>query len=1499
MKLFMISNFVIANNYNIVIFYLSENKEIIISDIIFKNSLQNQKIPLSQDCLKIKQKAKLLNILGFTNILIANVQIFQIFNIDESIIQISSSQQSLPQQNSYIEIINLEFTENILIQSTFVDLISCLRIESDSKPTIQMKNISYIENFLHSYSSGAVSTILNLIYIMSSSSVLQIENIFYENNALTNSSNSIMILRSDILILVNFTLNNLNLLSQQLWTNHYDLQFNQQFSQDNLNNLVYQILQMKNNGGGASQFLGSNISCINCTFSNILAMDSYIFDITTKSDGILNFINIKVNQASNNLKQIEKNIGCFNIQSSNSKLNLKMINVQLINIFNRMGPIIFTILPSKSSNFIFLKDINLLNCLSLQDQIINVKFQSSNADKNKVTLKNVRIIQEYDEWKQYFSRIGDLTVQEITDIGNNKNSLIFLQNCIVNAENFEIKGIIINSIFYFENIPIIQLYYINIENVELFYFFNLIKITQSLQIQTVIHIEQLSITNISIYKNDINYSPNYFSNNYIIRGCTTYYQSFQKLQHDYLFLGVSSLQQINNKDNSLLYIKIISNKSNLFFKDVKLDQNNCQQCYNGMVFIETQTFKSIKIQQLNCNYNFIKRNGCLYCLQQTEIESKIQIENSNFLFNNGSKGVAIFAQKVKISIKSCKIIQNYAQDFGGGLYFQSNSLNFKIIQSHIIGNRARVGGGIYLDGNCNLNTNNFVSSILLFNIAQEYGDNVVEIPTHLAVYLNFMENPSKHYFINNTYINMLNLKRYRMIEQGNYIYTTNLIIPSNQVIKSLQIFDFQNSNYKSFIKDIRFYYKNSRNEILFDLFNSTCKITNKIITKQFKELDRLRDVQTLLYDNEKNSFDFGTLLFSLDPYEQTYDHLQIEINCQIQEPRNNLIYLINARSLKCQLGEFYINDGCQICLSNQGYYSVTYNAIKCSIFDKDKYSDITSNMIKLQQGFWRPHNLSDYAEYCFKNSQFCNGGWQVGDYTCNQGHIGGLCEECDVYNIRGFGNYFKNQWDLQCLKCQFDLSNFISLFIVGTWAFLSMYMSLKSIHYSNQLYAQLMMGQRYSKILFKLNQNHDSIQIKMLLNYFWIFTVIFTFNIDFSFSFIFIEQSSDSFYFMSKDLDCYLSQIQQIPNVYLKIMIMIILMVMQFNITFIGSYLYLMYLKQKYDISILSNTAIYLYVFNFAGLIKMFSSIVSRREISNIDYIHGDVSMIYGTQDHYLWMYYFIIPGLIVFGVVIPLMIFILLMINYNILDKIKIRRHISYLLNEYKMERFYWEQIKLFKKAILIFILTNFETEIVLKASLLCLCLLMYQILATFHQPFINRKFNNLDLQSSQICSISVLLALTKQICEQKNYLGPSMLIQILIIGCFTKMCYPFIFDIVRSYIKYFKFLFLNKLHQLLNQKVPHFIITIILTNILEKEKLREKRIKYLFMKLRDHLISLSRIQLKNSKQYRQFLSFLSSRIQSPKSPKENDRMLFQNISKQDSNKKYIIKFERSDDDN
>lgn len=60
------------------------------------------------------------------------------------------------------------------------------------------------------------------------------------------------------------------------------------------------------------------------------------------------------------------------------------------------------------------------------------------------------------------------------------------------------------------------------------------------------------------------------------------------------------------------------------------------------------------------------------------------------------------------------------------------------------------------------------------------------------------------------------------------------------------------------------------------------------------------------------------------------------------------------------------------------------------------------------EGFWRPNYLSDYTERCIKNPIFCSGGWDVGNNLCSQGHVGGLCEECDNFDIRGDGMFYRN-----------------------------------------------------------------------------------------------------------------------------------------------------------------------------------------------------------------------------------------------------------------------------------------------------------------------------------------------------------------------------------------------------------------------------------------------------------------------------------------------------------
>ncbi|CAD8191356.1 unnamed protein product [Paramecium pentaurelia] len=81
---------------------------------------------------------------------------------------------------------------------------------------------------------------------------------------------------------------------------------------------------------------------------------------------------------------------------------------------------------------------------------------------------------------------------------------------------------------------------------------------------------------------------------------------------------------------------------------------------------------------------------------------------------------------------------------------------------------------------------------------------------------------------------------------------------------------------------------------------------------------------------------------------QNYN-LEIGIICSTQEYKNSLKYIIQAKIYKCLLGEQRVDNGCQICESNQDFYSGTYNSINCFIFDKEYFR----RLLQIKQSQWK------------------------------------------------------------------------------------------------------------------------------------------------------------------------------------------------------------------------------------------------------------------------------------------------------------------------------------------------------------------------------------------------------------------------------------------------------------------------------------------------------------------------------------------------------------------
>ncbi|CAD8199971.1 unnamed protein product [Paramecium octaurelia] len=95
------------------------------------------------------------------------------------------------------------------------------------------------------------------------------------------------------------------------------------------------------------------------------------------------------------------------------------------------------------------------------------------------------------------------------------------------------------------------------------------------------------------------------------------------------------------------------------------------------------------------------------------------------------------------------------------------------------------------------------------------------------------------------------------------------------------------------------------------------------------------------------------------------------------------------------------------------------------------------------------------------------------------------------------------------------------------------------------------------------------------------------------------------------------------------------------------------------------------------GLIEL----ISYRVISGIRWINANVSQRYDTTSHKQWMFKFCLPLILLISILIPCYFFFGLYSNKNSLERRRVRLNWGYLYNEYKVQVYFWELIKIIQK--------------------------------------------------------------------------------------------------------------------------------------------------------------------------------------------------------------------------
>lgn len=158
-------------------------------------------------------------------------------------------------------------------------------------------------------------------------------------------------------------------------------------------------------------------------------------------------------------------------------------------------------------------------------------------------------------------------------------------------------------------------------------------------------------------------------------------------------------------------------------------------------------------------------------------------------------------------------------------------------------------------------------------------------------------------------------------------------------------------------------------------------------------------------------------------------------------------------------------------------------------------------------------------------------------------------------------------------------------------------------------------------------------------------------------------------------------------------------------------------------------------------------------ETNFIFFVHFNFSVQCFTPYYFSWVYYYLLPNFIFYGVLLPLLSFVYTFSKRKNLYEASVLNHIGFLINGYKREKFYWEFIFFFRKLIFSGVITFLEPH---SAALIILCLLFLSLLLQkSNKPFLTKKLNSFEYTSNSFCCFILILALLSESFEDEIVQG------------------------------------------------------------------------------------------------------------------------------------------------
>ncbi|KAL4435129.1 hypothetical protein ABPG74_003622 [Tetrahymena malaccensis] len=870
-----------------------------------------------------------------------------------------------------------------------------------------------------------------------------------------------------------------------------------------------------------------------------------------------------------------------------------------------------------------------------------------------------------------------------------------------------------------------------------------------------------------------------------------------------------------------------------------------------------QSQDSQLINLIDCNFkqsgDKFSTNGLIYAersilqIQNSVFEENISYKCTNILILNSPQVSANIQANL---INNTRFNSNKAYLFGGALCFSNSVLN--LFNTNFIQNSGQFGGAVFY-----LNSQDYLQQAT--NSIQKNTLNNVTFVNNSAIIFGINYDSGLSY-----------MQAYDLDFDGqNYVIED---FRSGDSLNSLKILLFDQE--KQLISN------DLTNSINFKI--KPIKLENLKIINQSDFEQKLQSGISYLTNDRIRIFgipgEIGYIYYTSD----FIDNSQVEEDLQkSQQP----ILQIKLKFRKCQIGEIqrleYVDGSnkkkyfsCFQCPEGkysliEGSYDPKNNTKMCQLCPSDKATFCEKDIIKIKSGFWRESNMTDIIIECKNNPDAC-----LGEDKCLEGHIGPLCEDCDITG-KVYGKKYTriNNEVFQCTQCENNFAQIFIMFLLQAAITGYLVWSIKtSLDRSKQIVMADLMRKLTLVSLGKSSQtNSTSAFIKIIAHYVQVISCLKYYHPQYpSFGLLYVDYIGDPVDKSTFAFDCILIDFEylQIPFEYLIIIWSQIYQVI-YLMLYLSIYFCLIKMKKvQYKQYAIRNAFIFFILYIQNSVISQLVSAISCRRIGEKSYIRSAISKMCYTNDFYQYSLKLIVPLLSFWALLVPLIGFFLIFRIRKKLFTFFNTLNYGLLYLDYKPQHYYWEFIRIIIKITLIFIVNYFYQSIYYQGIISLLIILIYSYSLQNLQPYKEKFFNKLEQKSALIQSTFFFLVLVQQGLEIQQYSYLSwviVIINLIFLVYLIYLCISYQITKQQFYIFLYKIPFLRKCVENKIPQQPRIFsaqqlwrsLSIYVRDFIERKKLNKNAEFYVqHLQLGNSQSNFYRVsQVKTSQQYKEIL--------------------------------------------